>query len=91
MVGQILQLKGIRSYMEVETVNHKYGLYAWGRITTIFETKEDVEDYLRVCGNIVSCYNPNKDSWTTSGDFQIFPIADIFTYGIPVYRKQNES
>ena len=39
-----------------------------------FETKEEVEKYLCNCGNIVSCYNPNNDSWTTSGEFSILPI-----------------
>ena len=77
--------------MEVEKTNQKYGLFAYGKFTTIFETKEDVEDYLRVCGNIVSCYNPNNDSWSTSSDFKIIPIADVFTYGLPVYRKRNEN
>lgn len=75
--------------MEVEKTKLKYGLYVYGRITTVFETKEDVEDYLQICGNVISCYDPNKDKWTTSSDFEIFPIADMFTVGVPIYRREN--
>lgn len=60
--------------MEQENNNKIYGLYAWNKFTCAFETKEEVEKYLCNCGNIVSCYNPNNDSWTTSGEFSILPI-----------------
>lgn len=69
----------------MEVKNKVYGLQAWGKITTAFETKEDVEDYLRICKNIVSCYNPNNDSWSTSGEFSIIPIDRALTKNIGFY------
>lgn len=77
--------------MEIEELNKVYGLYFQNNITTAFETKEDVEDYLCSCGNVISCYNPNEDNWTTSGEFNIIPIDRVYAFGlnVPFYRKQN--
>ena len=76
--------------MNIAEVNKVYGIYAWNKFTMAFETKEDVEDYLQLCGNIVSCYNPYEDSWTTSGDFVILPIDRVYAKGLGLsFHKKN--
>lgn len=64
----------IKRNMEIETINKVYGIYAWNRITTLFKTKEEVEKYLELSKNIISCYNPNRDYWTTDHFFTIVPV-----------------
>lgn len=77
--------------MEVD--NKVYGLKAWGKFTTAFETKEDVEDYLKICQNVISIYNPNEDSWNTSGEFSILPLRKEFvdTLKLHYYKSCNEN
>ena len=72
MVGQNQPESAIRLSMEL--TNKVYGVYAWNKITTLFRNKEEVEDYLKLCGNITSCYNPPYDKWTTDHDFSIIPV-----------------
>lgn len=60
--------------MEIEATNKVYGIYAWNRITTLFKTKEEVEKYLELSKNAISCYNPNRDYWTTDHYFTIVPV-----------------
>lgn len=60
--------------MEIEAINKVYGIYAWDRITTLFKTKEEVEKYLKLSKNVISCYNPNIDTWTTDHYFTIVPV-----------------
>lgn len=78
----------------MEIKNKIYGLKAWNRITTFFRTKEDVEDYLRICKNVVCCYNPNDDSWSTSGEFSIIPIDETLVKDVrfyPLSKNCNEN
>lgn len=72
MVGQIQPESATRQSMEL--TNKVYGVYAWNKITTLFRNKQEVEDYLKLCGNVLSCYNPNNDSWNTDHDFSIIPV-----------------
>lgn len=76
--------------MNIAEVNKVYGIYAWDKFTMAFNSKEEVENYLQLCGNIVSCYNPQLDNWTTSGNFTILPIDRIYANGlnIPFYKKK---
>ena len=60
--------------MEIEAINKVYGIHSWGRITTLFKTREEVEKYLQLSKNVISCYNPNNDSWTTDHYFTIVPV-----------------
>ena len=60
--------------MEIEAINKVYGIHSWGRITILFKTREEVEKYLQLSKNVVSCYNPNNDSWTTDHNFTIVPV-----------------
>ena len=60
--------------MEIEAINKVYGIHSWGRITTLFKTREEVEKYLQLSKNVISCYNPNNDSWTTDHHFTIVPV-----------------
>lgn len=60
--------------MEIEVTNKVYGIHSWGRITILFKTREEVEKYLQLSKNVVSCYNPNNDSWTTDHNFTIVPV-----------------
>ena len=60
--------------MEIEVKNKVYGIHSWNRITTLFKTKEEVEKYLRLSKNIISCYDPNRDCWTTDHYFTIVPV-----------------
>lgn len=69
----------------MEIKNKVYGLKAWNRITTLFRTKEDVEDYLKICKNVVCCYNPNADNWSTSGEFSIIPIDETSVKNVGFY------
>ena len=70
--------------MNIAEVNKVYGAYSSesNKFVLAFDTKEDVEDYLQLCGNIFSCYNPHEDSWTTSGDFVILPIDRVYANGL---------
>lgn len=74
MVGQIQLVSVTKRNMEIEATNKVYGIYAWNRITTLFKTKEEVEKYLELSKNIISCYNPNRDYWTTDHYFTIVPV-----------------
>ena len=58
----------------MELNNKVYGLYSWNKITTLFRNMQEVENYLKLCGNICSCYNPPYDKWTTDHDFTIIPV-----------------
>ena len=60
--------------MEIEAINKVYGIHSWGRITTLFKTREEVEKYLQLSKNVISCYNPNNDSWTTDHHFTNVPV-----------------
>ena len=74
--------------MEVENINKTYGyIDKDNNLVMAFESKKDVEDFLRERSDIVSCYNPNNDSWTTSGNFRIIVIADLFKMGLPVWKS----
>jgi len=77
--------------MEIETANKVYGIYAWNRITTLFKTKEEVEKYLKLSKNVISCYNPNNDSWTTDHHFAIVPVdKNVMKYlGISYYFEPD--
>lgn len=70
--------------MDIAEVNKVYGVYSFesNKFVLAFDTKEDVEDYLQLCGTIVSCYNPHEDSWTTSGGFVILPIDRVYANGL---------
>ena len=72
MVGLNQPESATRLNMELD--NKVYGLYAWDKITILFRNKEEVEKYLRLCGNITSCYNLPYDKWTTDHDFSIIPV-----------------
>lgn len=74
MVGQNPLENVIKRNMEIEITNKVYGIYAWNRITTLFKTKEEVEKYLKLSKNVISCYNPNRDYWTTDHYFTIVPV-----------------
>lgn len=71
--------------MKIEETNKVYALKAWDTFTTVFKTKEDVEDYLKICKNVICCYNPNDDNWSTSGDFSIIPVDRTLVNGIRFY------
>ena len=75
--------------MEIKECNKIYGLYYHDKFTYAFEIKEDVEDYLKSCKNVISCYNPPYDYWSTANDFKIVPIDRTYALGlkIPFYKK----
>ena len=62
--------------MGIKVTDKIYGLYvpSWNKITTLFRNNQEVEDYLKLYGNVISCYNPPYDKWTTDRDFSIIPV-----------------
>ena len=79
--------------MGIEATDKVYGLYVstWNKITTLFRNNQEVEDYLKLCGNVTSCYNPPYDKWTTNHDFSIVPIDKelMQLLGISYYYQET--